>query len=92
MNIILKQKLDEACFKAIRLGFRIGDKRGLVFRDGFYQSENDYCTPLEAVLMGEEELSGNFENDACKVLNITGLVDVLEYKYRLEHIFIKNTE
>ena len=89
MDTNLKQKLDEACFKAIRLGFRIVNKRGLVFQDGFYQSENDYCTPLEAILMGEEDLTGNFENDVCKVLNIPGLIDVLEYRYRLEHISIK---
>lgn len=80
------------CQKAIKFGIRIKtDAQGLIFKDDCWQVKDSECSPLEAILLGEEELTGNFEQDLEKVLGCKIDIKSFDLGMHIQELFGRTT-
>ena len=70
----VKAKLDEACVLAVKLMVEITLESGIVIEGGCYTLDDKqqplHCTPLEAIVLGEES-SGDFDKDVSQKLGVS---------------------
>lgn len=69
VDMTVIEEVDLRVNRARKQGFTITSQPGTVVRDGRYET-TQYCTPLEAIVLGEES-SGDLVTDVAAALNVS---------------------